>query len=150
MNETISIAEYQKQKDSEHLKLIAVFHFVIAGLSILGIAFVFLHYFVMNMMFSDPGMWEGKGAPPPKEILEFFKIFVWFYLFAGVMLAVAGVVNILSGVFMIKRKNRIFSLVVAGLNCLQVPFGTALGVFTIVVLLRDSVREAYEGADESN
>jgi hypothetical protein len=36
-----------------------------------------------------------------------------------------------------------FSLVIAGLNCIQIPFGTALGVFTIIVLLRDSVREAY-------
>lgn len=41
-----------------------------------------------------------------------------------------------------KRKRA--TLIVSGLNCLQIPFGTVLGVFTLVVLLRDSVREAYE------
>ncbi len=29
-----------------------------------------------------------------------------------------------------------FSIVVAGLDCFQIPFGTALGVFTIIVLSR--------------
>lgn len=31
--------------------------------------------------------------------------------------------------------------VVVGLNCLQVPFGTVLGSFTLIVLLRGIVRE---------
>lgn len=36
-----------------------------------------------------------------------------------------------------------FALVVAGLDCVRIPVGTALGVFTISVLLRDSVRQSY-------
>jgi hypothetical protein len=35
-------------------------------------------------------------------------------------------------------------MVVAGLNVLQVPLGTLLGVFTLLVLARDSVRQAFE------
>jgi hypothetical protein len=34
--------------------------------------------------------------------------------------------------------------VVAGINCLHIPLGTVLGIFTIVVLCRESVRELYE------
>jgi hypothetical protein len=30
------------------------------------------------------------------------------------------------------------------LNCLYMPLGAMLGVFTIVVLIRDSVRELYK------
>jgi hypothetical protein len=37
----------------------------------------------------------------------------------------------------------VFAGVVAGINCLHIPLGTVLGVFTIVVLIRDSVRELY-------
>ena len=33
---------------------------------------------------------------------------------------------------------------VAGLDCIWVLFGTVLGVFTIIVLMRDSVRLWYE------
>jgi hypothetical protein len=36
------------------------------------------------------------------------------------------------------------SLIVAELNCLQFPFGTVLGEFTFVVLLRGSVIELYD------
>ena len=72
--------------------------------------------------------------------MAFFAV---FYLIAGVMLVAAGVGNILSANFMRKRKYRAFSFVVACLNCLQIPFGTALGVFTIIVLSRDSVRAQY-------
>jgi len=41
-------------------------------------------------------------------------------------------------------RNRFFSLIIGGLNCLQIPFGTALCVFTILVLSRDSVRQLAE------
>lgn len=34
-----------------------------------------------------------------------------------------------------------FCLIMAGIACLFMPFGTVLGVFTIVVLTRESVRE---------
>ncbi|NNJ85601.1 MAG: hypothetical protein HKP20_00385 [Akkermansiaceae bacterium] len=72
------------------------------------------------------------------------ELFVWFYLFMGLLLLVLAVGNFLSAGYMKRRKNRTFSLVVAGINCLQVPMGTVLGVFTIMVLLRDTVVKSYE------
>ena len=54
--------------------------------------------------------------------------------------------NLLSGIFIRKRKHHVFSLIVAGFNCLHFPLGTALGVFTFVVLLRDSVQNMYRAA----
>jgi len=56
---------------------------------------------------------------------------------------------VLSGFFLLKKRNRGFSLIIGGLNCLQIPFGTALGVFTIIVLSRDSVRQMYSGQTEA-
>jgi len=32
---------------------------------------------------------------------------------------------------------------VAGAACLMMPFGTVLGVFTIIVLMRESVKEMF-------
>jgi len=88
-------------------------------------------------------MWKNqRGAvPPPKE---FFVIFRWFYVAFGIWLVASCVVNVLSGIFIGRRKNRIFSMIVAAMNCIHVPFGTVLGVFTLIVLLRPSVREVYE------
>jgi hypothetical protein len=140
------LAENQRKKDSEHIKLLFTFHFVFAGLALLGIAFTFLHYFMMHTIISNPDLWNGQkeAVPPPKVFLD---AFVWFYVFMAAIMVIACTANVLSGLFLWKRKYRIFSIVVGGLNCLQIPFGTALGVFTIVVLSRDSVRELYAPAE---
>lgn len=57
--------------------------------------------------------------------------------------AALALLTILSGVFIRRQKYRTFSLVIAGLSCLMVPFGTVLGVFTLVILSRESVRQLY-------
>jgi hypothetical protein len=57
---------------------------------------------------------------------------------------VIGIFTIISGRKLGKQTGRTFSLVVAGINCAVFPFGTVLGVFTIIVLMRDSVRKLYE------
>jgi hypothetical protein len=57
-----------------------------------------------------------------------------------------GGLNIYSGRSIANRKRRVFSLVVAGIDCLvmcPIPLPLALGVFTIVVLMRDSVKRLY-------
>ena len=136
----------QQKKDAEHLKLLSIFHFILAGFCFLGIAFVALHYAFMRVFFMNPEIWKNqKGGTPPAE---FFKIFIWVYAFAIVVLIAVSALNLLSGMFIRRRKHRIFTLVVAGLNCLQVPLGTALGVFTIIVLTRQSVQQLYESAGE--
>ena len=130
----------QKRRDTEHLKLLAIFHFVFSGLALIGIGFLFVHYTIMHTVFSNPEMWKNQRDAPPKA---FFDVFIWFYLFAGAMLLIGLAMNVILGLFLQRRRHRIFSLVVAGLDCLQIPFGTALGVFTIVVLSRESVRQLY-------
>jgi hypothetical protein len=50
---------------------------------------------------------------------------------------------IISGRFLNQRRHYMFSFVVAAISCLQVPFGTLLGIFTIIVLSRQSVKAIY-------
>lgn len=141
MNPPPLIAADQCRNDDEHIKLLSVFHFVVGGLALFGIAFLFMHYFILSTVFSRPELWKQQGGAGPPA--EFFSVFVYFYIFMGVVFLIACGANILSGMFLRQRKHRMFSFVVAGLNFLQMPFGTVLGVFTIIVLLRDSVRLSY-------
>ncbi|HVV71691.1 MAG TPA: hypothetical protein VHI52_09360 [Verrucomicrobiae bacterium] len=136
------LTESHRLRDQEHLKLLSIFHFVFAGLALLGIAFLAVHYAMMHTFFSHPEMWKTPNgvAPPPKEFLEGF---VWLYVFMGIIILVGFAVNLMSGLFIRQRRHRVFSLVIAALDCLQIPFGTALGVFTIVVLSRESIRGLY-------
>ena len=67
----------------------------------------------------------------------------WFYAIFAVLLTGGGLANLLSGIFIRRRQHRLFSIVVGAINCIQIPIGTVLGIFTIVVLSRDSVQEIY-------
>ncbi|MFK5921256.1 MAG: hypothetical protein QM496_03700 [Verrucomicrobiota bacterium] len=148
MNTAAESSEQQRRKDDEQLKLLAVFHFVLAGLSLLMLGFLALHYFFMSTIFTNPEIWENAqskgGGPPPEFIKSLFAVMVWFYIFGACFAVAIGMLNIFSGVFLRRKKYRTFSLIVAGVNCLRLPFGTALGVFSLVVLMRESVQLAYE------
>jgi cytochrome c oxidase assembly factor CtaG len=135
-------AEAQQKKDTEHLRLLSVFHFVMAGIAFLGIVFIVLHFLLVST-FMRPEFWKAHNAanPPPKEIMTILLV---FYVVVGFFFVLGATLNLLSGLFLRKRRNKVFSMIVAGLNCLHVPLGTALGVFTFIVLSRDSVGRLYE------
>lgn len=80
------------------------------------------------------------SAAFPKEIIP---VLIVLYVVIGVVLVALCVGNVLSGHYIRKRKNRIFSFIIGGINCMQFPLGTALGVFTFIVLTRESVKMAY-------
>jgi hypothetical protein len=137
-------AEQQRIVDREHLNLLSIFHFVVGGLSLLGIAFLVLHFAIMSTVFSNPGAWK-TNAPMPLPPAQLMGLFVILYFILGAILAASCVLNVLSGLYLRSRKYRVFSIFVAALNCLHMPLGTILGVFTIIVLGRDSVRKLYDG-----
>lgn len=132
----------QRKIDADHLNLLSIFHFVGAGLALLGILGLLGHYTLLHAVFSLPQVGANQKQPLPPA--EFFAIFKWLYLVLAAWFLASGVLNVISGLCLRARKHRTFSLVVAGINCLHLPLGTVLGVFTIVVLMRDSVRESYE------
>jgi hypothetical protein len=145
MTELPPLLRDQRRADADHLRLLSIFHYIGAGLAVLGLGFLAMHYFFLHAFLDYPGLWKNqKGAvPPPRELIALFG---WFYVAFGAWLAVSGVINLLSGAFLGRRKCRTFSLAVAVINCIHIPLGTVLGVFTIIVLLRPSVREAYEAS----
>jgi len=136
------IVRDQQTIDDDHLRILAVLHFVTAGLAVLGLLFVALHFTIMHSVFGNPDMWKNQqgGDLQPDE---FFAVFQWMYLLMAAGLVGGAIVNVLSGLYLRKKKHRLFSMIVAGLNCIHMPLGTALGVFTFIVLLRDTVRQAY-------
>jgi hypothetical protein len=138
----------QRKIDKDHLNLLAIFHFVAAGLALLGILFLVAHYFMMHAVFSDPNIFANQKQPMPMAPAQMFAIFKWFYLAMGVWFVTSAILNLISGLCLRARKSRTFSLVVAAINCLHLPLGTVLGIFTIVVLSRQSVQELYSAGDD--
>jgi hypothetical protein len=57
-----------------------------------------------------------------------------------------AILILITGRCLSRRKAYSFALVAACMECLFVPFGTILGVFTIVVLSRESVKALFSTA----
>src|SRR5262249_50117956 len=137
MNEVPPAFRDQRKIDAGHLNLLAIFHFVGAGLALLGILFLIAHYSILHFVFNNPKMWQNQKQALPRGVI--FASPKLLYLFFAVWFLSSAILNVLSGFFLRARKYRTFSLVVAGINCLHMPVGTVLGVFTIIFLIRDSV-----------
>jgi hypothetical protein len=132
----------QNAIDASQLRTLAICHYVCGGLEILFGTF-FIIYVVMGIAW-------GRGAfPPPASGQPPPPTFIG-YIFAGmggcaVICGWAlGILTIMSGRAIANHRRRVFSLVMAGVSCAWFPFGTLLGIFTFIVLLRPSVRIVYE------
>jgi hypothetical protein len=140
----------QRAEDRRHLKYLSTGHFVFAGFLAVGIGFLALHYWFMHLVLGPgfiPPPPRGAGAAP-LAVADLFSLFRWFYLLAGGGLLAGIAANVLSGRFLTKRRHRLFSLVVGVVDLFQFPFGTALGVFALIVLVRGSVVELYDHEEE--
>jgi len=135
-------AETMNATDAEHLRTLTIFHYVYAGMVGLGILFLLFHATITTFVFTAASSAPSRpnNAPPVGVILGIFGM---IYGCAGMILIIKLVGNILSAKYMKQRRKRMFSVVVAAINCLAIPFGTILGVFTLIELSKDSVRQGY-------
>ena len=85
------------------------------------------------------GAFDGKDAPP-KFMGMFFIIFPGLMMLCGWIMAVC---ILIAGSKLARYRARTYCLVIAGIECMFMPFGTVLGVFTIIILMKDSVKELF-------
>ena len=129
-------------KDQEHLRLLSIFHYVVGGVSVVFACFPIIHLIVGIFFVVSPEHLANKsGNGPPAFLGWFFILIASLFILFGLIYATC---LFLSGRFLNKRKHYLFCLVVAGFNCLYIPLGTILGVFTIIVLMRPSVKKLFE------
>jgi hypothetical protein len=128
--------------DAEHLRLLVIFHYVVAAMGAVFACFPLLHVAIGVMMVVSPEFMAGgeKGTPPPPAIGYLFIVMGGLCVVLG---WAAAICTFVSGRFLARRRNRMFSFVMAALLCMMFPFGTVLGIFTIIVLSRESVQRLY-------
>lgn len=135
-------------KDLDHLKLLSIFHYVLAGLCIFpllyGVFYMIMGIFFGAMMANAP---NSNDAPPA---ILFGGIFVFIGAIIAIVSLVFGILLFKSGRNLSNQTSYTFCFVIACVCCAFMPFGTILGVFTIVVLLRDSVKALFNGQNVSN
>lgn len=137
----------EQARDRDHLTILAIMHYVAAALFGLGALFPII-YLIIGIVIVNGGLQQpGREAPPPAVgwiLIAFSIVAILIGITFSCCVAIAGRKLQL-------RKNHLFCLIVAGVECLFLPFGTALGIFTIIVLLRPSVKELFGvGAPRQN
>jgi hypothetical protein len=134
----------QMNRDKEHLQLLAIFHYVVAGLGALFCFFPLLYSVLGGLLLpttNHPG--ASNQEPPPAVLGWVFIVLGTIFFLAGVTMAIC---ILISGRSLALRKRYSFAFVMACIECLFIPFGTILGVFTIVVLSRESARDLFSRA----
>jgi len=128
--------------DEEHLKLLGLGYLVSAilsaGFSVLGLVYGAMGLVFGRAIAESP---DSAGQAPPEFLGWFFAIFgVGFF----VVMITAATLKFLTYRCLSQRRRRVFCMVVAGFGCLEVPYGTALGVCTFLVLNRRSVERSFD------
>ena len=129
-------------QDAEHLRLLSIFHYIVAGLAAL-FSFFPLLYTTVGAIFIFVAR---HGTPKPGEELppEFIG---WIFAVIGSLLFLLGIAIaiciLIVGCSLAKHTRYWFAFVMPCIECLFIPFGTILGVFTIIVLSRESVKTLF-------
>jgi len=124
--------------DRDRLKILEIAYYVAGVMTILGVSFLLIHFTVFLFFGLNPQIFTHQtgpsgrqGEPPPPGL---------FLVLAGVIGIIIllgwtfGAVQIYAGRCMKNRQHPLLITIIAGLECIFIPWGTALGVFTFMVL----------------
>jgi len=130
--------------DEEHLKLLAIGYWVAGGMAALFALFG-LFYVSMGAMFAVSFAKIPAASVQPNQQPPAFVPWILVGIGLAIFLAAAtfAAMRFWTAVCLKRRTSRTFCLVVAALSCLEFPYGTTLGVFTIIVLGRPSVIQMF-------
>ncbi len=127
------------------LRLLSIGYFIQGGISICSGLLFFCYVGLVGVVFASAqnGAHGELQNQIPTGVL---------YVIGAIVIAIAlvtvgvGICMVYSGVALRKRKNRALVLVMAALNCLAIPYGTVLGIFTFLVLQRPTAQEMFAQA----
>lgn len=133
--------------DEEHLKLLSLGYLVSGGFaamfSLFGLLYVFMGV-IMSLTFSHIPQTAGKAGDLPPTFIGW--IFGGIGLVIFLLMITMAAAKFWVALSIRRRKSRTFCMVVAGIGCLEFPYGILLGVLTFIVLGRDSVARLFTPA----
>ena len=118
----------------QHVSFVGALH---VGFGILGLLGALTVYIVFNFA---QGFTEIEAEPIVSEILSFLggtiSLVIMFFALLGI---IGGI-----GLFSQKNWARILVMIVSAINCLNIPIGTAKGVYSIWVLMNKESMELFD------
>lgn len=132
------------EKDTEHLRLLAIGHYVYAAIMALFACIPIIHFTIGLIFLLNPPA-QAPGDPFPAQAFgAIFATIGGLLVLAGWTLAACV---FMAGRSLAARKRYSFCFVVDAIACVFFPIGTVLGVLSILVLQRPSVRALFRGGE---
>ncbi len=127
--------------DTEHLRTLSILHYVFGGLQFFGALFGLIY--VVLGGFAAAGSLP-IDSPNDRAALQFFgTIFLVIGLLVILLNLAIGTALVYAGRCLSQHRAYTYCFIIALLECLGFPLGTLLGVFTIIVLQRETVKERF-------
>lgn len=131
--------------ESKQLDLLSMFHYIVGGFIALFSCIFLVHFFIgLAIVTGSLPAGNCKSDPAP-----FW--FGWIFVIMGAVFVLSGwamsAAIVIAGKKLKARKGRLFCMVIAGIECMFMPFGTVLGVFTLVMLNKESVKQTFVSFD---
>lgn len=146
----------------ERLRLLAIGYYVKGAVGAVFISFLLLHFFVfLGFSFIPESSWNAPAkpvttarspavlrAPAPGRVNQGPPVIVFRILAAGIGVIILlgwtfGALTVYAGCCVQKRNHRVFIFVMAGLNCVLIPWGTLLGIATFILLQTPVARREF-------
>lgn len=124
-------------QDLEHLNLLSIFHYIIAVIAALVSCIPLIHFFMGIGMLAGFGDFNGG---PEAFVGLFMMVFAGLFILGGWAFAICMG---LAGKYLGERSHYQFCLVMACIACVFAPFGTVLGILTLIVLMRPTVKPLF-------
>jgi len=128
---------YRRNRVQEHVRLLGILWLAYSAFTMLGGIAVEI---VAHTIFG--GGFQMRGGPPP----EFTSWLGPFLTFIGGLILVKAAAGFIAGWGLVQREPwaRVAALVVGFISLFNVPLGTALGIYTLWVLLPTQSDDEYE------
>jgi len=122
----------EKSNIKQHVSFVGALHVGFGILGLLGALAIYLSFnFAFNFVDHDP---------LAQKVLSFvgssLSLIILFFSTLGI---IGG-----AGLFSYKPWARILVLIVSAINCINIPIGTAKGVYSIWVLMQSETIELFE------
>jgi len=139
----VGMAESMSARDERQLHWLVIFHYIVAAMEALSAVILIVP------LARGYGVVTAETSALSEASWSYGWSLIGFSTIAIVFAAAMAFLTARAGRRISERRAHSFCTVVAALNCIYFPFGTLLGVFSLIVLKRPAVREAFGAVTHS-
>ena len=114
--------------------------YIIKGVLNFLISIIFVFYFFMGPLMKSTAQYDPSMNDAP---IDLFSVIQTIGAVGFIICIIAGILTLMAGGYLGKRKHHTFIIVIAVLNCLSGILGILLGIFTIIELQKPHVKELF-------